>query len=185
MRPHKPTRQPRNAPAAERHDRWSTRLMATGAAVVVIAGAAGAPLYFHLGRAPDTSEMPDSRVLLSQKRPLPMPTRRSSSVHAPPPHGQYCISPKPSHSASYRTMKRRLYGLNGLKLLPPNCSPRDWCGLYCLRSPVERTRRTQLCRGIWRTTKLPSGPCLISKLEMLVSGCSLGVRLFLFGGNIL
>jgi adenylate cyclase len=62
MRPHKPTRQPRNAPAAERRDRWSTRLTKIGAAVVLIAGAAGAPLYFSLGRAPDTSEMPDKRV---------------------------------------------------------------------------------------------------------------------------
>jgi class 3 adenylate cyclase/TolB-like protein len=62
MPPHKPTRQPRNAPAAERRNRWSRRLTAIGAAVVLIAGAAGAPLYFRLGRAPDTSEMPDKRV---------------------------------------------------------------------------------------------------------------------------
>jgi adenylate cyclase len=62
MRPHKPTRQPRNAPAAERRDRWSRRLTTIGAAVVLIAGAAGAPLYFSIVRAPHTSEMPDKQV---------------------------------------------------------------------------------------------------------------------------
>ena len=62
MRPHKPTRQPRDAPAAERRDRWKTRLTTIGAAVVLIAGAAGAPLYFSIVRAPHTSEMPDKQV---------------------------------------------------------------------------------------------------------------------------
>ena len=62
MRPPKPTRQPRNAPAAELRNRWSTRLTAIGAAVVLIAAAVGASLYFRPGRAPDTSEMPDKRV---------------------------------------------------------------------------------------------------------------------------
>jgi adenylate cyclase len=33
-------------------DRWSTRVTAIGVAVVLIAGAVGAALYFHLGRAP-------------------------------------------------------------------------------------------------------------------------------------
>jgi len=45
MQPAKPIRQPRNAAAAERRNRWSTRLFAIGTAVVLIAGAAGAPFY--------------------------------------------------------------------------------------------------------------------------------------------
>src|SRR5215472_14859573 len=57
MQPAKPIRQPRNAAAAERRNRWSTRLIAIGTAVVLIAGAAGAPFYFRLGRAPDASLM--------------------------------------------------------------------------------------------------------------------------------
>ena len=42
----------RPAAPAVRRDRWSARVTAIGAAVVLIAGAGGAALYFHLGRAP-------------------------------------------------------------------------------------------------------------------------------------
>jgi adenylate cyclase len=49
-RPAKPISQPHNAASAVR--RWSTRVKAIGATVVLIAGVVGAALYFHLGRAP-------------------------------------------------------------------------------------------------------------------------------------
>jgi adenylate cyclase len=42
----------RNATPAVLRARWSTRVTAIGAAVVLIASAVGAALYFHLGRAP-------------------------------------------------------------------------------------------------------------------------------------
>ena len=59
-------------------------------------------------------------ISVSRNRPSPMPTRRCGSVRTTPlPHGQLCISPRPSPSASCRTMRRRLYGLSGLKLLLP------------------------------------------------------------------
>jgi adenylate cyclase len=50
-RPAKPISQPHNAASAVRR-RWSTRVKAIGATVVLIAGVVGAALYFHLGRAP-------------------------------------------------------------------------------------------------------------------------------------
>ncbi|KYH01799.1 adenylate/guanylate cyclase domain-containing protein [Bradyrhizobium sp. DOA1] len=62
IRPRKPRGQPHNTPATERRDQWNTRLMTACAAVVLIAGAAGAPFYFSLVRAPHTSETPDKHV---------------------------------------------------------------------------------------------------------------------------
>ena len=114
-----------------------------------------------------------------------MPTRRCSSVRRIPYKSQCCISPRPSHSVSCRTMNRRLCGLSGLKLLPPNFSSRGGFVVRCWRSPVERTRRTQLCRGIWRTTKLPSGPCPNGVLDGPAPHCSPGVRAILCGARIL
>ena len=51
-----------------------------------------------------------------------MPTRRCGSVRTPPRRivANVCISPRPSPSACCRTMRRRLYGLSGLKLLLPS-----------------------------------------------------------------
>src|SRR5258708_30254504 len=51
-RPAKPISQPHNAALAVRRDRWSGRVTAIGAAVVLIAAAGGAAFYFPLGRAP-------------------------------------------------------------------------------------------------------------------------------------
>jgi adenylate cyclase len=62
IRPPKPTGQPRNTLGAEGRDRWNTRLMTVGTAVVLIAAAAGAPFYFGFVRAPHKSEMPDKQV---------------------------------------------------------------------------------------------------------------------------
>jgi len=56
-----------NAAPAVRRDRWSARVMAIGAAVVLIAGAGGAALYFHLGRAPVVSQMPDQLAKPSER----------------------------------------------------------------------------------------------------------------------
>src|SRR6476646_10625488 len=47
-RPAKPISQPHNAALAVRRDRWSARVPAIGAAVVLIAAAGGAAFYFHL-----------------------------------------------------------------------------------------------------------------------------------------
>jgi class 3 adenylate cyclase/TolB-like protein len=58
-RPAKPISQPHNATLAVRRDRWSARITAIGAAVVLIAAAGGAAFYFHLSRAPVVSQMPD------------------------------------------------------------------------------------------------------------------------------
>ena len=52
---------------AVRRDRWSARVTAIGAAVVLIAGAGGAALYFHLGRAPVVSQMPDQLAKPSER----------------------------------------------------------------------------------------------------------------------
>ena len=51
-RPAKSIWPPHGAVPAVRRDRWSARVTAIGAAVVLIAGAGGAALYFHPGRAP-------------------------------------------------------------------------------------------------------------------------------------
>jgi class 3 adenylate cyclase/TolB-like protein/Flp pilus assembly protein TadD len=48
----KPIWQRHNAASAVLHARWSTRVKAIGATVVLIAGVVGAALYFYLGRAP-------------------------------------------------------------------------------------------------------------------------------------
>ena len=59
-RPARPIWQRHNAAPAVRRDRWSARVMAIGAAVVLSAGAGGAALYFHLGRTPVVvSQVPD------------------------------------------------------------------------------------------------------------------------------
>ena len=87
------------------------------------------------------------------------------SPHDPRSIGQHCISPRPSPSASCRTMSRRLYGLSGLKLLLPRCCSWDLCGLRCLPWRVKRTRRAQQCSAIWRTTMPLSGPCLNGMLD--------------------
>ena len=52
-----------------------------------------------------------------------------------------CISPRRSPSACCRTMSRRLYGLNGLKLPLPRLRSWEWCGLCCLPWRVKRPRR--------------------------------------------
>ncbi|WP_271586955.1 adenylate/guanylate cyclase domain-containing protein [Bradyrhizobium sp. CCBAU 53415] len=62
IQPHKPKGQPPDTLADQRRHRWKTRLTTVGAAVAVIAGAAGAPWYFSVVRAPYTSEMPDKQV---------------------------------------------------------------------------------------------------------------------------
>jgi adenylate cyclase len=56
-----------NAALAVRRDRWSARVTAIGAAVVLIAAAGGAAFYFHLGRAPVRSQMPDQLVKPSER----------------------------------------------------------------------------------------------------------------------
>jgi len=66
-RPAKPISQPHNAAAAVRRDRWSARITAIGAAVVLIAAAGGAALYFHLGRAPVVPQMPDQLAKPSER----------------------------------------------------------------------------------------------------------------------
>jgi adenylate cyclase len=63
----KPISQPHNAAAAVRRDKWSARITAIGAAVVMIAAAGGAALYFHLGRAPVVSQMPDQLAKPSER----------------------------------------------------------------------------------------------------------------------
>ena len=66
-RPVKPIWRSHNAASAVRRARWSTRITAIGAAVVLIAGAGGAALYFHLGRAPVVSQMPDQLAKPSER----------------------------------------------------------------------------------------------------------------------
>jgi class 3 adenylate cyclase len=77
-RPAKPIWQPH--PSAVRRDRRSARITTIGAAIVLIAGAVGAALYFHLGRAPPlVSRMPDAnplRALLHDRPALRQPIRR-------------------------------------------------------------------------------------------------------------
>ena len=58
---------PANPAPAVRRDRWSARLTAIGAAVVLIAAAGGAAFYFHLGRAPVVSRMPDQLAKPSER----------------------------------------------------------------------------------------------------------------------
>src|SRR6266849_2764382 len=66
-RPAKPIWPRHNAAPVVRRDRWSARVTAIGAAVVMIAGAGGAALYFHLGRAPVVSQMPDQLAKPSER----------------------------------------------------------------------------------------------------------------------
>jgi adenylate cyclase len=66
-RPAKPIGPRRDAAPAVRRDRWSARVTAIGAAVVLIAGAGGAALYFHLGRAPVVSQMPGQLAKPSER----------------------------------------------------------------------------------------------------------------------
>ncbi|TYL96674.1 guanylate cyclase [Bradyrhizobium rifense] len=66
-RPAKPISQPHNAALAVRRDRSSGRVTAIGAAVVLIAAAGGAAFYFHLGRAPVVSQMPDQLAKPSER----------------------------------------------------------------------------------------------------------------------
>jgi adenylate cyclase len=67
-RPAKPIWQRHNAAPAVRRDRWSARVMAIGAAVVLSAGAGGAALYFHLGRTPVVvSQVPDQLAKPSER----------------------------------------------------------------------------------------------------------------------
>ncbi len=73
-RPAKPIWPRHDAAPAMRRDWWSARVTAIGAAVLLIAGAGGAALYFHLGRAPVVSQMPDQ---------LEKPSERFSIVVLP------------------------------------------------------------------------------------------------------
>ena len=66
-RPAKPIWPRQNAAPAVRRDWWSARVTAIGAAVLLIAGAGGAALYFHLGRALVVSQMPDQLVKSSER----------------------------------------------------------------------------------------------------------------------
>jgi adenylate cyclase len=66
-RPAKPISQPHNAALAVRRDRSSGRVTAIGAAVVLIAAAGGAAFYFHLGRAPVVSQVPDQLARPSER----------------------------------------------------------------------------------------------------------------------
>jgi class 3 adenylate cyclase len=66
-RPAKSTWPRHNAVPAVRGDRWSARVTAIGAAVVLIAGAGGAALHFHPGRAPVVSQMPDQLANPSER----------------------------------------------------------------------------------------------------------------------
>ena len=66
-RPAKPIWPRHNAAPVVRRDRWRARVTAIGAAVVLIAGAGGAALYFHLGRAPVVSQMPDQLAKPSER----------------------------------------------------------------------------------------------------------------------
>ena len=68
----------------------------------------------------------------------------------------------------------------------PEISPHG-IGAFCAACPrrSKRTRRAQQCSAIWRTTKLPSGPCLNGVLDGPAPHCSPGVRAILFGGKIL
>jgi adenylate cyclase len=66
-RPAKPIWQRHKAAPAVRRDRWSARVTAIGAAVVLSVGAGGAALYFHLGRAPVVSQMPDQLAKPSER----------------------------------------------------------------------------------------------------------------------
>ena len=63
----KPISQPHNAALAVRRDRSSGRVTAIGAAVVLIAAAGGAAFYFHRGRAPVVSQMPDQLAKPSER----------------------------------------------------------------------------------------------------------------------
>jgi adenylate cyclase len=63
-RPAKPISRPHNAASAVRR-RWSIRAAAIGAAVLLIASAVGAALYFHLGRVP--VPLPDQLAKRSER----------------------------------------------------------------------------------------------------------------------
>ncbi|MEH2544500.1 adenylate cyclase [Bradyrhizobium sp. AZCC 2262] len=65
--PAKPIWRSHNAASAVRRAGWSTRITAIGAAVVLIAAAGGAVLYFHLGRAPVVSQLPDQLAKRSER----------------------------------------------------------------------------------------------------------------------
>ncbi|MGL3111408.1 adenylate/guanylate cyclase domain-containing protein [Bradyrhizobium sp. BR 1432] len=66
-RPAKPNWPRHSTAPAVRRDRWGARLTAIGAAVVLIAGAGGAGLYFHPGRAPIVSQMQDKLAKPSER----------------------------------------------------------------------------------------------------------------------
>ena len=66
-RPAEPISQPHNAALTVHRDRWSARVTAIGAAVVLIAAAGGAASYFHLGHAPVVSQMPDQLAKPSER----------------------------------------------------------------------------------------------------------------------
>jgi adenylate cyclase len=66
-RPAKLIWQRRNAASAVRRAARSARATAIGAAVLLIAGAVGAALYFHLGRAPVVSQMRDQPAKPSER----------------------------------------------------------------------------------------------------------------------
>ena len=66
-RPAKPIWPRQNAAPAVRRDRWSARIAAIGVAVVLIASAGGAALYFHLGRTPVVPQMPDRLAKPSER----------------------------------------------------------------------------------------------------------------------
>jgi TolB-like protein/cytochrome c-type biogenesis protein CcmH/NrfG len=66
-RPAKPIWPQHNTAPAVRRGRWSARIWAIGVAVVLIAGAGGAALYFHLGRAPVVSQMPEQLAKPSER----------------------------------------------------------------------------------------------------------------------
>jgi adenylate cyclase len=66
-RPAKPIWSRRIAVPVMRHDRWGTRVAAIGAAVVLIAGAGSAALYFHVGHVPIVSQMLDRLAKPSER----------------------------------------------------------------------------------------------------------------------
>jgi len=66
-RPAKPIWPRHNAAPPVRRDRWSARVIPIGVAVVLIAGAGGAALYFHLDRAPVVSRTPSQLAKPSER----------------------------------------------------------------------------------------------------------------------
>jgi adenylate cyclase len=66
-RPAKPIWQPHTAVPAVGRYRWSVRVTAIGAAVVLIAAAGSATFYFHLGRVPVVSQVPSQQAKASER----------------------------------------------------------------------------------------------------------------------